>query len=389
MVEFADDSNNMDWAAILRAMSPAFDGIRPDPSWATRDAVHQTTKKTLQTLDRDIETLEGEAKFIFSLSAGAEGLTQQSVAMLLRWHIAERAPSLSALAIFVAKYLGTNMPPEIARAVLAASVLGEVENNLPYHNNLHYKKVLFQTARLIAMHNNIYEGTDQTFNCKKIGMLMIAACIHDLGHDGRGNTIKGVFEPGRLERRAFKLAFPYLEACGLDYADLEKLRVMLLCTDVAPLGDPANPVNQMKSAYRYHFLGQKRKTGPLNLDEDLEPLQRDADLTMMCAILHEADIGTSAGLDYNVTTYETGLYKREMGEEQAFPKDIVDFLNDICQRQMLTDAGQRLFAANMARIFALAEREIADGNHAFPQPEYSDFLLLHSGGADGPGKTIN
>jgi hypothetical protein len=179
-------------------------------------------KKTLQTLDRDIETLEGEAKFIFSLSAGAEGLTQQSVAMLLRWHIAERAPSLSALAIFVAKYLGTNMPPEIARAVLAASVLGEVENNLPYHNNLHYKKVLFQTARLIAMHNNIYEGTDQTFNCKKIGMLMIAACIHDLGHDGRGNTIKGVFEPGRLERRAFKLAFPYLEACGLDYADLEK-----------------------------------------------------------------------------------------------------------------------------------------------------------------------
>jgi hypothetical protein len=145
----------------------------------------------------------------------------------------------------------------------------------------------------------------------------------------------------------------------------------------------------MKSAYRYHFLGQKRKTGPLNLDEDLEPLQRDADLTMMCAILHEADIGTSAGLDYNVTTYETGLYKREMGEEQAFPKDIVDFLNDICQRQMLTDAGQRLFAANMARIFALAEREIADGNHAFPQPEYSDFLLLHSGGADGPGKTIN
>ena len=103
MVEFADDSNNMDWAAILRAMSPAFDGIRPDPSWATRDAVHQTTKKTLQTLDRDIETLEGEAKFIFSLSAGAEGLTQQSVAMRLRWHIAGRARRLSALARFGAK----------------------------------------------------------------------------------------------------------------------------------------------------------------------------------------------------------------------------------------------------------------------------------------------
>ncbi|MCE7886354.1 MAG: hypothetical protein DYH13_02475 [Alphaproteobacteria bacterium PRO2] len=388
MVELADENNKLDWAATLRAMSPAFDAIRPDASWATRNTVHQTAQKIIETLEQDAATLESEANFIFSHAAGGEGMTPQSVAMLLRWHIAERTPSLSSLAIFAARNLAFGMPPEIARGVLAASVIGEAENNLPYHNNLHYKKVLFQTMRLIAMHNHIYEGTDQALDGKKTGLLIIAACIHDLGHDGKGNTIKGVFEPGRLERRAFKLAFPYLEACGIDYADLEKLRVMLLCTDVAPLGDPANPVNQMKSAYRYHFLGQKRKTGPLNLDEDLEPLQRDAELTMMCAILHEADIGTSAGLDYAVTVYETGLYKREMGEEQAFPQDVVDFLNDICQRQMLTDAGQRLFAANMARIFALAEKEIADGNHAFPQPEYSDFLLLHRAD-DSTGKTIN
>ena len=106
--------------------------------------------------------------------------------------------------------------------------------------------------------------------------------------------------------------------------------------------------------------------------------------------MHEADIGTSAGLAYNLTTYESALYKREMGEMQAFPRDVVGFLRDVCQRAMISDAGKKLFAANMARVLALAERDVADGNHAYPQPESSEFLSLHGNlVADSSGKTIN
>ncbi len=389
MVELPNDMNR-DWDAALQAMIPVFNAVRPDTSWATRDTVYQTVKKTAKMLPGDIQALEEEAGFIFATGAGAEGLTPRIVALLRRWHLAEHAPSLTAMAVFAIRNFNANLPQEILHAVLAGSVLGEVENNLPYHNNLHYKKVLLQMMRMIAMHNSIYEGTDQAFDGHAIGMFILAACIHDLGHDGKGNTIKGLFEQGRLERRAFDLAHPYLELCRMSEADLDHLKVMLLCTDVTPLGDPANPMNQTKAAYRYHFLGHKKKMGQLNLDPELEALEKNPALTQMCMVLHEADIGTSAGLDYTLTTYETSAYKREMGEEQAFPQDVVDFLNDVCQRQMLSDAGQRLFAANMARIFALAEKEIADGNHAFPQPEHADFLLLHGSGDSGSaGKTIN
>lgn len=388
MVEQGNNGGT-DRAGDLVALLPVFDGVRPDPSWANRNTVSQTARKVSQAFAEDVSVLQSEAGFLFSVKNEPENVTRQTVDLLRRWHIAGRAPSLAAIAAFALQNLKPGLSPDLAKGILTAGVLGEVENNLSYHNNLHYKKVLVQIIRLIVMHNSIYEGTDQAFDGKQIGMLLLAAAIHDLGHDGRGNTIKGVFEQGRLEKRAVELARPYLEACGMDANDLEKIRVLILCTDVSPLGDPVNPVNQMKAAYRYHFHGQKRKTGPLNLDPDLEALQKDAALTMMSLILHEADIGTSGGLDYTVTTYETSIYKRELGEEQAYPQDVVDFMNDICQRQMLSDAAQRLFAANMARIFALAEKEIADGNHAFAQPEYSDFLSLYPGGREGAGKTIN
>ncbi len=390
MVEHADTGKDRDWSKALQDISPVFEAVRPDSSWADRDTVRQTAKKVIQNLEQDLTTLQGDAAFIFSVKNDAQDLARQTSDMLRRWQLAERSPSLAALSIFAIRNLQINLPPEIAAAVLTGSVLGEVENTLPYHNNMHYKKVLLQVIRLVAVHNSIYEDTLQALDDRQVGILLLAACIHDLGHDGKGNTIKGVFEQCRLEKRAFELALPYLEVCRMSLGDMDTLRVMLLCTDVAPLGDPANPVNQMKSAYRYHFLGQKKKLGPLNLDEELSALEKDSALTMMAIILHESDIGTSAGLDYSVTTYETGLYKKEMGQAQAFPEDVVDFLNDICQRQMLSDAAQRLYAANMARIFALAEKEIADGNHAYPQPEHSDFLLPHhAGSTGGKNKTIN
>ena len=80
----------------------------------------------------------------------------------------------------------------------------------------------------------------------------------------------------------------------------------------------------------------------------------------------------------------------EFKGEEAYPNQIIDFLNQICQRQFITDSGQRLYAANLARIHALAEEDVRNGNHALPKPELSDFILTYGDGGEGDGaRTIN
>ncbi|MGB0720286.1 MAG: hypothetical protein ACPGRX_07420, partial [Bdellovibrionales bacterium] len=169
---------------------------------------------------------------------------------------------------------------------------------------------------------------------------------------------------------------------------LAPLKVMLLTTDVSPLGDPTNPAGQMKAAYRYHFLGEHSRTHALNLSDDLAVLEKDPSLTTMCLILHEADLAPSAGLTYAMTQYETALFRAEIVGDAGKPSHVVDFLDQICGRRMLSDAGQKLFATNMARIYALAEQDMKDGDEGFPKPELTGFMLgVQSETASG--KTIN
>jgi hypothetical protein len=234
---------------------------------------------------------------------------------------------------------------------------------------------------MIVRHNSIYAETSNAFGPEQMGMLMIGACIHDLGHDGVGNTVDGVHETGRLEKRSFEFARPYLMAAGLDNEDrLADLRIMLLCTDVSPLYSPDTPVNQMKAAYQYHYLGGKEGGSAPELNDDLKILLDRPDLTLMGLILHEADIAASAGLDYVVTKYETRLYRDEIAHEKAGPQHVLNFLDEICQRQMLSGAGQKLYAANLARICALAEEGVKEGNQPYTRPEDSEFL---TGGPSG------
>lgn len=387
MVEFIRLKPGRDWAKELSSLAAVF---ALPVAWPGKGVLQKTSDRITATLEKDIEILKRDMAFAFSVQNDLEDLTEQNINLLRKWHMGEDAPSLTALCIFAMDYWRPDLSTGQVRAVLAASVLGEVESNLSYHSNMHFRKVLLQTIRMIAVHNNIYEGTARAFDGWQIGLLMLAACIHDLGHDGFGNTIKGEFQQGRLEQQSFELALPYLEASGMnDPAELDAIKVMILCTDVTPLGDPASPANQMKAAYRYHFLEQRKKLGSLNLDRSLSALERNPDLTMMALILHEADIATSAGLGYVVTAFETVLHGKEVGHKDSSPQDILDFLRDVCQRQMLSDAGQELYAGNMARIYALAEKDVKEGNSVLPEIEYADLIRVTASNSRSDSKTIN
>lgn len=367
------------WGEALALTGTVFETV--GGLWVDQKDLRMALERVSAHLERDLESLRPHTDFIFSTRREIEGLTDENAELLRRWHLMGDGPSLAALAVTGLTQFAI-ADKNLILAALTAAVLGEVKNDLAYHNNMHYRKVLLQTLRMIAAHNDIYNGTSRAFAPAQCALLIIAACIHDLGHDGLGNTVKGVFEPGRLERRSIDLATPYLKAAGLTDPDmLGMLRVMILSTEVTPLGDPTNAMSQMKAAYRYHYLGDRSKTHTLNLDPDVSRLQHDPQLAMMSLVLHEADIATSAGLTYAVTKFETTIYMREIKKEDACPQHVIDFLNQICQRRMLSDAAQRLYAANMARIYALAEDDVHMGDVPFPAADKSDFLALPGQGA--------
>ena len=347
----------------------------PYAAWTSVSALEEAYTRVSKTLIADIETLKQQAKGLLEEDKPVRETTDINIDLLRQWHTGKPA-SLTAITCWAIDEMELDLDPDIYQALLTASLLGEVENNVLYHNNMHFRKVLLQVIRQVAMHNVIFMGTKQALDDEHIALMMLAACIHDLGHDGKGNTVRGVFKQSRLEQHSLDIAAPYLAELGIN-ADEPRgiaIKVMILSTDVTPINHPGNPVGQMKSAYRFHFLGDNEKIESLNLDASLNPLQKDPLLSLMSLLLHEADIATSSGLSYEVTQFETILYRLEICEDQARPRHVLDFLKNICQRQFLSAAGQRLYGANFARIYAQTQAAELSGNDVFGEADECRFI---------------
>lgn len=373
-----------DWKGQLIVVGEAMAAIKD--GYVEPEEMRALSQDIAKNLPEHLKALKREGRFIFSDEGDADNLTRSNVEMLRGWHTRGNPPSLAALCIYAIENLNLKLLPDAVQAILGGAVLGEVEHSLPYHNNMHFRKVLLQLLRLVHVHNQIYKDTPHALDDNQIALLIIACCVHDFGHDGMGNTLKGIHHPGYVERRSFTMASPYLSKLGMSEPGLYDLKVALLSTDVSPLADPGNYMNQMKAAYRFHFLGERKGLQTLNLDAELSRLQKNAALATMSLMLHEADISTSAGIDYDITKYETAIYAQEIGED-AKPSHIVEFLDTVCQKRMLSDSAQKLYAANMARILALAAEDVKNGNQPLPKPEYADLIIGKSGSHSH--KTIN
>jgi len=392
-----DDTRLDIWNTTLRDIKDILLSFAPPQSWTSKYYISDVYDRTLENLKGDIDFLTINAGFLFNNTQETEDLTLQTADLLRHWYLMESAPSLMALCLFALDRFQIEVDSDMRQAIAIACVLGEVPNELPYHSILHYKKVVLQMIRLINVHNGVYKGTDYVCDDQDIAFLLMAAAIHDLGHDGKGNTIKGVYHQARLERNSYFILVKYFNAIGFKDQKryqrmMDHLRITLLCTDTSPMGDPASFVNQMKAAYRVHFLNQKVLSyAGLNLDPEVKELEYNAKLAVMALLLHEADMATSSGLTYEVTVFETALFYKEIKQPEAKPSSIIEFINTICERQVLSSAGQQLYSTNMARIMVLANKGIEDGDAAFPDPEHATFLLTHDTIAadDSSDRTIN
>ena len=373
------------FSSLLGSCQSIIEGADEHPLLKKSD-LEKTLVRLEGTLEEDLKHLKKQ-EFLFSSSADVSKMTGEVVDFIRSWHVLGQPPSLAALCAAAADHFGIE-DKTLRYGLVVASILGEVESDLDYHNNNHFRKVVMQLIRMMNAHNRIYAGTEHELTPEDIALVLITGAIHDVGHDGLGNTVKGVFHQSRLELRSFELAWPYLEALGFEARQKKVIEAMLIATDVSPFGDPESPMMQMKAAYRFHFLGEKAKFPQLNLSPELSILEKDSKVALMACMVHEADIATSSGLSYAVSQYETVSVFNEMGQKEASPQDLVSFIDNVCQRRYLSDVGQKLFASNLARIYALAEQDVKAGNQPFPKAQHTDFILGVKAG-EGEGKPLN
>lgn len=250
--------------------------------------------------------------------------------------------------------LAPRTPPAMRQALKVAAVLGSVPNDLPYHNNRHYRNVMQQLLRLIRAHNQAPEAPFRALDEMQIVTLLIAVCIHDLGHDGAPDPARAA----HLEQQSVDLAAPFLRAFEISYEMLRDLEVIILCTHVAdpPIG--LSNASYLKAAILYH-KGQ----GPLPvLPPVLAPLVERADLAMMALLMHEADIAVSAGIDYAHTQQETILLARESGQKHVRPSQILAFLDRLCDGPWRSAASRALYDQNRAIIRTAVQADIRAGD---------------------------
>lgn len=306
--------------------------------------------------------------------------TAQVAALFRSWHLESGGPSLPAMILAAADAFEIDGETPSLKAALVAGLLGEWANALPYHGNVHYKKVLFHAIRLAAAHNEIHEGTDRVLKPGQIALLMAAAAVHDLGHDGKGNGFGETYVRSRLEQYACDLARPYLYAAGFGPMQYDDLETMILCTEVTPIDSPKNPMRQMKTMWRHCFEGAERPV----LEGKLRRLYDRPDLVLMAMILHEADLATSAGMTYDATKFETVLFRAEMGFPDARPWHVMSFIENVCDGRFMTEAGRALMDKNLQAIMEAARQDYNAGNSPYASAANAAFLHPKIAGAITP-----
>lgn len=242
-------------------------------------------------------------------------------------------PSLTSLSIMAAEKLGIEIDSPEMRAMLTSAVLGEIPNDLPFHDNAHYRKVTMSAIRQVAVHNEIYRDTEWELGQRDIALMITAAHIHDFMHDGKEDGSV----PMRLEKQSFELAKPFLIEAGVDDEFLADLEVMVLSTYVRPFGSPEAPTNQMKAAYKHYFENDGQGEPP-ELCPELQRLHGNKRLCLLSALFQESDLMPSLIFGYDAAKREHEAFCKEEGLTPS-PQGQINFMNSVAD-SFITKAGQ-------------------------------------------------
>ena len=250
-------------------------------------------------------------------------------------------------------------------SLCVCAILAEYPNDLQYHGNEHYRKVFFHMVRLLSKHNQLFKDTNRMLSKESIVQSLIAACIHDLGHEGGDNMRDGVYTPGFMEQKAFDVSKPYLQKCGLDEDLIGEIETIVFCTDITFFAGDNSPCIRMKKIFKYYFWDEDVGDASLMMMGKLRRYVDNPRLSQMAMLLHEADIGTSAGLSYEQTKNETINIMEERGLDSAGPRVVIAFLREQLGETMYTEAAKQTFGPAMDGVIKSAEADFENGVETF------------------------
>ena len=281
------------------------------------------------------------------------------------WDDSDHGPSLTAFAVFAIDKFNLDITNPVTLGLFTGAILAEIPNDLRYHGNEHYRKVVFHVIRLIKQHNNAYDATTRMLTHDHVALLVTSAIIHDLGHAGGDNLRDGIYAPGALEQYSCDVARPYFEAVGMKKDDIGEIDTIIFCTDLTFFAGENSPCVRMKKIYKFYFWEDDREDVSMMMMGKLRRFQDNPRLVLMGILLHEADIATSAGLSYAQTIKETKAIMEERGVPAAGPRTVIAFLREQLGETMFSDAARQIFGKKMATVIETAEKEIEEGRQSF------------------------
>jgi len=348
---------------VLDELGPFLQSVVPeefiDPAaLMTREAALR------QSFNDDYDRAVAIADILYGDDIAAYGAQMDKV--FSDWETQGGGPSLLALIWQAIGHFDLDPAKPLVKAALLSAVLAEYPNDLPYHGNEHYRKVLCHGIRLMATHNKLHGGTNRMLTNIHIAKLLTASCIHDLGHIGGDNLKEGMYTPGFMEQRAFDIARPYFEALGLDNDDFRDIETLVFCTDITFFAGDNSPCVRMKKIYKYYFWDDRNEDVSMMMMGKLRRFEDNPRMALMAMLLHEADIATSAGISYERTVTETLSIMGERGVTTAGPRTILAFLREQLGETLFTEAGKQIFGPVMNSVISRAEQEMESGIETFP-----------------------
>ncbi len=241
-------------------------------------------------------------------------------------------------------------PALVGLTALAAQL---AERPLPgaYHNPHHAREVMALTLAQLSAH--VHSGAEPRLSGDDIWLTLATSAAHDLSHNGIGNRgIYGEHVPMLLEHislETLRHASKYHDSLkNLSPEVWDRINSMLMPTDVSK----AAPGEESPADHLAHMF-QHKANGDDTVYQHERLLEEDPALLLCAGIISDADLGASAGLDFDFALARTAEVMQEIGGTPGV-KAYHGFMNFVATDFPISPPGRALFGDTKQRLLQQA-----------------------------------